>query len=146
MSSFMKLRRKLATFLGMSAASRRLVCEAIIMLGMARFVVIAVPFRLMAPWLSRAPHTSCYDEGLLLRVRQAVTTAAHNVPWDAVCLPQAIAAKAMLARRGCGSSLHLGANLNAQGKLSAHAWLVAGGTVVVGAAGIRCVTPLARFG
>jgi Transglutaminase-like superfamily len=72
--------------------------------------------------------------------------AARNVPWSAVCLPQAMAAKAMLARRGCGSSFHLGANYNAQGKLIAHAWLVAGGTVVVGAAGIGGVTPLARFG
>ena len=142
----MKLRRKLKTFLGMNLADRWLVCEAIVMLGMARFIVITVPFRLMAPWLSRAPHTSFCDEALLLRVRQAVTTAARNVPWNAVCLPQAMAAKALLARHGCASSFHLGADLNAQGKLTAHAWLVAGGTVVVGAAGIRCVTPLARFG
>jgi hypothetical protein len=142
----MKLRRKLKTFLGMSGADRWLIYEAIVMLAMARFIVITVPFRLMAPWLSRAPHTSSCNEALLLRVRQAVTTAARNVPWNAVCLPQAIAAKAMLARRGCGSSFHLGADLNAQGKLTAHAWLVAGGTVVVCAAGVRCVTPLARFG
>jgi len=142
----MKPRRKLKTFLGMSCADRWLVCEAIVMLGMARFIVITVPFRLMAQWLSRAPHTSSCDEALLLRVRRAVTTAARNVPWNAVCLPQAIAAKAMLARRGCGSSFHLGADLDAQGKLTAHAWLVAGSTVVVGVAGIRCVTPLARFG
>ena len=81
-----------------------------------------------------------------MRVRQAVTMAARNVPWNAVCLPQAMAAKAMLARRGCGSSFHLGADFDAQGKLIAHAWLVAGGTVVVGAAGIADVTPLARFG
>jgi Transglutaminase-like superfamily len=140
------MKRKLKTFLGMSGADRWLVCEAILMLGMARFIVITIPFRLMAPWLSRAPHTSSCDEALLLRVRQTVTTAARNVPWNAVCLPQAIAAKAMLARRGCGSSFHLGADINAKGKLTAHAWLVAGDTVVVGAAGIRCVTPLARFG
>jgi|SRR5271169_4960500 len=146
MGSFVKLRRKLKTFLGMSSADRWLVCEAIVMLGMARFIVTTVSFRLVAPWLSRASYTRSYDEALLPRVRQAVMTAARNVPWNAVCLPQAIAAKAMLTRRGCRSSLHLGADLNAQGKLTAHAWLVAGDTVVVGAAGISCVTPLARFG
>jgi Transglutaminase-like superfamily len=145
MGSFIRL-RKLKTFLSMGGTDRWLVCEAIVMLGMARFIVIAAPFRLVARWLSYAPHTMSCDEALLLRVRQAVTTAARNVPWNAECLPQAIAAKAMLARRGCGSSLHLGADLNAQGKLTAHAWLVAGGTVVVGAVGIRYVTPLARFG
>jgi Transglutaminase-like superfamily len=146
MRSFIKLRRKLKTFLSMSIADRWLVCEAIMMLGTARFIVIAIPFRLVVPWLSRAPHTKSCDQMLVLRVRRAVTMAARNVPWNAICLPQAIAAKAMLALRGCGSSFHLGADLNAQGKLTAHAWLVAGGTVVVGAAGIDCVTPLARFG
>ena len=142
----MQLRRKLSTFLRMRCADRFLVCEAIVTLALARLIVLTVPFRLMAPWLSRAPQTDACDAALVLRVRKAVTAAARNVPWNAVCLPQAIAAKAMLARRGCGSSIYLGANLNAQGKLTAHAWLVAGGTVVVGAAGIRRVTSLARFG
>jgi hypothetical protein len=142
----MKLRRKLKTFLGMSGADRWLVCEAIVMLGMARFIVIAVPFRLMASWLSRAPQTSSCDEALVLRVRKAVTTAARNVPWNAVCLPQAIAAKAILARRGCGSVFHFGATINAQGTLIAHVWLTVGGTVVVGASGIPGISRLARFG
>jgi Transglutaminase-like superfamily len=142
----MKLRRKLRTFLGMSGADRWLVCEAILALAVARLIVLTVPFRFMAPWLARAPDTGACDEALLLRVRRAVTAAARNVPGNAVCLPQAMAAKAMLTRRGCGSSFHLGADFDAQGKLIAHAWLVAGGTVVVGAAGIAGVTPLARFG
>jgi Transglutaminase-like superfamily len=142
----MQLRRKLGTFLGMSGADRWLVLEAIAMLGLARFAVMTVPFRFMTYWLSRTPEMGACDEILLLSVRKAVTTAARNVPWNAVCLPQAMAAKAMLARRGCGSSFHLGADFDAQGKLVGHAWLVAGSTVVVGATGIAGVTPLARFG
>jgi hypothetical protein len=141
-----KLPRKLGTFLAMGAADRWLACEAIAMLGLARLTIILLPFRFIASWLSRAPDSGVCDEILLLSVRKAVTTAARNVPWNAVCLPQAMAAKAMLARRGCGSSFHLGADFDAQGKLIAHAWLVAGGTIVVGAAGIAGVTPLARFG
>jgi hypothetical protein len=139
------LRRKLNTFLAMRGADRLLVCEALATLALARLIVLTVPFRYMVPWLSRAPETDC-DEGLLLRVRKALTTGADNVPWNAVCLPQAIAAKAMLARRGCGSALYLGATTDTNGKLIAHAWLVAGGKVVVGAAGIPGVIPLARFG
>ena len=146
MGLFMKLWRKLKIFLGMNVADRILVCEAILVLALARLIVLTVPFRCMAPWLARAPQSRSCDQTLLLRVRQAVTMAARNVPWNAVCLPQAMAAKVMLARRGCGSSFHLGADFDAQGKLIAHAWLVAGGTVVVGAAGIADVTPLARFG
>jgi hypothetical protein len=142
----MKLRRKLRTFLAMSGAERWRVCEAIVLLGLARFIVLTVPFRWVAPWLARAPETGTCDEALLLQVSQAVTTAARNVPWKAVCLPQAMAAKAMLARRGCGSAFHIGATIDQNGKLSAHAWLGAGGKVVVGAAGMAGMSPLARFG
>src|SRR6516165_3614330 len=147
MASCMLLLRKLKTFLAMRGPDRLLVCEAAATLALARLIVLTVPFRILARWLSRAPETNSCDQLLLVRVRRAVTTAARNVPWNAVCLPQAIAAKAMLARRGFGSSLHLGARPDAaQGTVVAHAWLVAGGTVVVGAAGISQVTPLARFG
>jgi hypothetical protein len=128
------------------ADDRALTREAVLMLGLARLLVLTIPFRLLARWLGRAPSRDAGDAVLLGRVRRAVTTAARNVPWNAVCLPQAMAAKAMLARRGCGSSLRLGAAFDAQGKLTAHAWLVVGGTVVVGAAGKSEITPLTRFG
>jgi hypothetical protein len=142
----MQLWRKVGTLLGMRGADRGLVCEAILALAVARLIVLTVPFRLLVPWLSRAAKSSANDEALLLRVGQAVTTAARNVPWNAVCLPQALAAKAMLARRGHGSSLHLGAGFGEGGELIAHAWLVAGETIVVGARGIDGMSPLARFG
>ncbi len=143
----MRLVRKLRTFWRMPGEERRFVGEAIVLLGMARLLVLGVPFRRIVPWLERVPETDfpC-DQALILRVRRAVMIAARNVPWNAVCLPQAMAAKAMLGRRGCGSSFHLGAGFAKEGKLIAHAWLVAGGTVVVGAAGIAGVQPLARFG
>ena len=108
--------------------------------------MLCIPFRHMARWLDYAPETESCDQELLLKVRWAITTAARNVPWNAVCLPQAIAAKAMLAMRGCGSSFHMGADFDGRSKLTAHAWLVAGGTVVVGAAGSPGITPLMRFG
>jgi hypothetical protein len=142
----MLLWRKLETFIAVRSADRLLVCEAVAMLALARLIVLAIPFRYMVRWLSRAPETDSCDEELLLRVRAAVTMAARNVPWNAVCLPQAIAAKMMLARRGCASSLHLGADFDGHGKLTAHAWLVARDTVVLGAAGIPNNAPLARFG
>jgi hypothetical protein len=142
----MSIRRKIATFIGKSVADQGMVCEAIILLALARMAVLTVPFRFIAAWAGRVPDTGAADPELLARVRTAVTTAARNVPWNAVCLPQAMAAKAMLARRGQGSAFHLGATLDDKSKLSAHAWLVVGDTIVVGAAGIRGMSPLARFG
>lgn len=142
----MQLRRKLRTFLHMSSAERRLIYEAALMLALTRLIVLTVPFRVITPWLRRAPAGASCDQKLLLAVRQAVTIAARNVPWNAVCLPQALAAKVMLARRGCGSAFHLGATFDSNGKLIAHAWLVAGGQIVVGADGIPGMSPLARLG
>jgi hypothetical protein len=139
------LRRKLRFFRQMTGRQRLLVMEAGLFLGLSRLLLIALPFGRIAPWLQRGPDSGAGDAATVLAVRQAVTVAARNVPWNAVCLPQAMAAKAMLARRGQGSALHLGAAM-AGGRLSAHAWLVAGGEIVVGEAGMPDMTPLARFG
>jgi hypothetical protein len=139
------LRRKLRLFLQMTARQRLLVAEAALFLGLSRLLLLALPFGRIAPWLQRGPDSGPGDTATVRAVRQAVTVAARNVPWNAVCLPQAMAAKAMLARRGQGSALHLGAAV-ADGGLNAHAWLVAGGEIVVGEAGMPDMTPLARFG
>ena len=137
----MRLRR----FLQMPNRQRVLLLEAALFLGLARLALLALPFGRIAPWLQRSPDSGAGDTATVLAVGQAVTIAARNVPWNAVCLPQAMAAKAMLARRGQGSALHLGAARAGDG-LTAHAWLVVGGEVVVGEAGIAEVAPLVRFG
>lgn len=142
----MRLGRKLGRFLGMTNHQRLLLLEAALLLGAARLVLVTVPFARIAPWLQRAPDSPEPDTATVLDVRQAVTVAARNVPWNAVCLPQAMAAKAMLARRGQGSALHLGAGKAEAGGFMAHAWLVAGGEIVIGEAGAQAVTPLTRFG
>ncbi len=137
----MRLRRLIA----MPHRQRLLLLEAALFLGFARLVLLTLPFGRLAPWLQRSPDRGACDIATVLAVGEAVTVAARNVPWNAVCLPQAMAAKAMLARRGQGSALHLGA-AKASDRLTAHAWLVAGGEIVVGEAGIEGVAPLARFG
>jgi hypothetical protein len=136
---------RLRRFLQMPNRQRVLLLEAALFLGLARLALLALPFGRIAPWLQRSPDSGAGDTATVLAVGQAVAIAARNVPWNAVCLPQAMAAKAMLARRGQGSALHLGAARAGDG-LTAPAWLVAGGEVVVGEAGIAEVAPLARFG
>jgi len=140
-----QLRRKLGSFLEMTVRQRLLVLEAASLLGLSRFALLVLPFGCIAPWLRRMPDAGPINTATVLAVRQAVTVAARNVPWNAVCLPQAMAAKAMLAWRGQGSAMHLGATM-ADGGLNAHAWLVAGGEIVIGEAGLPDMTPLTRFG
>ena len=142
----MRLLSKLRTFLSFSSPDRWRVCEAAILLGLARLAVVTVPFRFLAPMLARSPETASCDEDMVQAVSRAVRNAARNVPWKAVCLPQAIAAKIMLARRGCGSACHIGATFDPDGKVIAHAWLSAGGKVVLGGEESAGMSPLARFG
>ena len=62
----------------------------------------------------------------------AVTRAARYVPFKAVCLPQAMAARVMLKRRGVKSVMHFGAAKGTEKPLDAHAWLDAAGVEVTG--------------
>lgn len=142
----MRLIRKLGRFLHISHGQRLLLLEAAVLLGAARLALLTLPFSRVVRWLQRAPDSGGRDDAMVLAVRDAVTVAARNVPWNAVCLPQAMAAKVMLARRGQGSAVHFGAARAEGGSLAAHAWLVAGGEIVVGGAGVPGMAPLARFG
>jgi hypothetical protein len=68
------------------------------------------------------------------RIAWAVQAVARNVPLGFVCLPQAIAAKWMLRRRKLPSTLYLGLQRDDELKLTAHAWLRVGNTILTGRA------------
>lgn len=129
-----------------SLRRRALVIEAILYLGAARLGLAAMPFPRLASHFGTAvtpderhrdgaaaatfPHAAL-EAGMARDVGWAVTRAARYVPFRAVCLPQAMAARAMLARRGIASTLHFGAAPGDDSVL-AHAWLDAGGIEVTG--------------
>lgn len=66
------------------------------------------------------------------KIGWAVTRAARNIPFKAVCLPQAMAARVMLKRRGLASVVHFGATRSDGKAFEAHAWLDAAGVEVTG--------------
>lgn len=139
------LRRKWRAWRNYSILHRLLILEAGAWLGVTRFYLVWFPFGWLAPWLrKRATGQSRPD--LARQMGRAVLTASRHVPWQAACLPQALAAKLMLALRGHGSALHLGAKLDEGGALAAHAWLTCGGDIVTGGAGLPGYTPLVRLG
>lgn len=135
------LRRKLRSALRMSPSHRRLIAEAVGALLVAR-VWSALPFRTLARRLGglSSPQTTAATTGPLSpdqvaqvrAIRWAVGAAAPWLPFRTLCLQQAIAARAMLRRRGIASVLHLGVGDPTGSKLEAHAWLDAGGLQVTG--------------
>lgn len=123
---------------------RGLLAEATARLITARIRLAVSPFRKVAPTLGnfvpptdpriaerRAP--AAPDQAHIARqVGWAVASAARHVPFKAVCLPQAMAAHAMLKRRGIASAVHFGARKNDEKPIDAHAWLDAAGVEVTG--------------
>lgn len=118
-------------------AQRGALLEAVIWLGLARSVLLVVPFRRIAPWLGTQEaqteeRVAPQQEALAQEVGWAVRAAARRTPWESACLAQAISAKAMLRRRGVASTLYLGLARGEAGELQAHAWLRCGTAVVTG--------------
>jgi hypothetical protein len=136
--------RRIVRRIGQLSNSRRLLlAEAVYWLGAARVALIAIPFRDLAarfggvctPEQAKALAPRKYsesDHAIAREVGWAVTRAARYVPFRAVCLPQAIAAQAMLRRRGVASVMHFGVATHKNAPMDAHAWLDVGEIEVTG--------------
>ena len=127
--------KRLIQFARLPAADRGLLVEALLALCTAGLRLRVSPFSRIAGRLGQhmAETAETEDSPKLLearRVRWAVETSARHLPWKPVCLPQALAAKRMLARRGIASTLYLG--VDPARKLDAHAWVRVGRVIVTG--------------
>jgi len=135
-------RRLLVRFGEVGPRRRALVAEAVLHLLAARIALAIVPFPKLARRIGRfvpPEEAPCLQETPTAQhvqhatdVGWAVTRAAHYLPFSAVCLPQAMAAHAMLRRRGVASVMHFGAAKGEEKPLDAHAWLDAAGVEVTG--------------
>jgi len=100
--------------------------EAAVMIILARLAVRVIPPARIFSWADRPPrriNRFAGDEANW--IAWAVETAAVK-PWiNALCLPRALAAHAMLRRRGIASRLCLGVARKESG-LAAHAWVEVG--------------------
>jgi hypothetical protein len=110
--------------------------EAASYLTAACLAIRFLPFRQMVAIFRRAlpcPEvTGAARSRAIEDVRRAVLAAAARLPNRPVCYPQAVAAQAMLRRRGVGTTLCCGVNTTHGHGLDAHMWLVAGDEGVVG--------------
>ena len=131
---------------------RRLLGEAFVLLGVARLLVLAVPFRWLAHTLgshmreSELDANSAHLETARL-IGQAIRSAASNTPWKSVCLPQAVVGQWMLKRRRIAATLYLGVTKaeDITEQHAAHAWLRCGNHILTGAAGYRVFTVVVSF-
>lgn len=137
------IRHPLRRFGQVGPGRRALVAEAVACLLAARLALLFIPFPRLAGRLGRfvppgdaraatATAAGADEARLASEIAWAVTRAARYVPFGAVCLPQAMAARFMLGRRGIASVLHFGAAKGRDKPFDAHAWLDAAGVEVTG--------------
>jgi hypothetical protein len=157
----LRLTRRLRRFRDIGHAKRALLIEALAWLLLTRLALVFVPFPRLAHRLGtfvapndvRATRTIASREPsqtfIAEQVGWAVTRAARHAPFRAVCLPQAMAARIMLKRRGIPSVLHFGAGRtsasSAPKQINAHAWLDAAGVEVTGYPEAKSMAAIACF-
>jgi Transglutaminase-like superfamily len=121
--------------------SRALTVRAMALLCLARLLVALVPFRL---WRATLGHIAgagdtngadyLQDYGIARRFAAHVERAAVHLPFETKCLPRAMALAWMLRAKGLGYSLKLAVRppQARSGQDDLHAWVEAGGTLVIG--------------
>jgi hypothetical protein len=138
---------------------RALIVEALLWLALARLALVILPFRHVARRLGDpvppgsgvgdvlTTSSRSGDAALARNIGWAVSRTASAVPFRAVCLQQAIAAKMMLRRHGVQSALHFGVSTGKADAttLKAHAWLDAAGARITGYPIAQCFTEIACF-
>ncbi len=119
--------------------------EALILLCAARLIV-ALCLARIAPWAFavRHPRDRRPSRELELWIGRAVEGWVNLLRMRDCCLIEALAVRMMLARRGFPATIHLGAGRRSSGDLHAHAWIEAGGQIIVGERAVRSVTPFLR--
>lgn len=147
---------KLLRLARLDRARRMLLVEAMLWLALMRIAAAIFPFRRYRARLGafvgptdsqggRYPQICAAQSTLASQIGWAVTSAARNAPFTAVCLPQALAAKMMLRRRGVVAELYFGFCRGDGGELATHAWLRVGAVEVTGYPVARSCTAIACY-
>ncbi len=114
---------------------RGLFLTAFMLLFAVRIALWTVPFVTLQRILRRFSRPSARavptDSQTVDAIGWAVETAARYVP-KAHCLPQALTAQVLLARRGLPATFRLGVRRGGGGRFEAHAWVECHGRVIVG--------------
>ena len=142
----MKMRGTFGSFLRLPPAARWLALEAALLLALARTLVLYVPLR---HWRGRLDTSGGADRTLAVAnaraVGRVVRGVARRLPFDARCLPRAMAAQWMLRRRRIASQLRFGVRRRTDGTIDLHAWLLVNGECVVGGWNLETYAPLPAF-
>jgi hypothetical protein len=121
-------------FRRLDGADRTLVLEAAFLVVAILIGLRIVRYSVLCRWLSGPASRRSRPRAPVARVAWAIATVTDRVP-GTTCLVRALAAEAMLRRRGYQPEVRFGVRDPAvrRNQLDAHAWVECEGAVVVGA-------------
>jgi hypothetical protein len=137
MMSLSVLVRKSRSFVRINWRDKILFFRAFFLSGIARIVILFIPFRGVKRFLGTHKKESSYDIKIeeyrrVKKIAWAVNQASKYTPWESKCLVNAITAQWLLKRHNIYSTIYLGVNKDDKNKLIAHSWLRVGEIIVTG--------------
>ena len=144
-----KRRHRWQRWRALESADRRLVVEAFASLLMARAALAFLPMQRIFRWLEQPTDESSEALaafGTAERVRWAILAASRYGPLQFVCFPQALAAHAMLRRRGVRSVMHYGVRRSVDRRLRDHTWLEVDHRMLLGGESADLFAPIHSIG
>jgi hypothetical protein len=127
----------------LSMRKRSLLFEASAWLLLFRVGTLLVRFERIANWMKMPTGKQDNFHGIADDVSWAIRVISFRLPGRNTCLAQALAAAAMLHRRGIPCTLNLGVARNRT--LTAHAWLLCDNVVLTGASSRDQFKPISAF-
>lgn len=134
---------KLSNLLSQPLFIQRWLLPVWIMLGIAKLLIMTIPFRDLAPRLGSQSAISPWlpllnpeQESLARLIGRVIGLAAKYTPWESNCFPQAVVARILLGFHGLPYILYFGLMRDPADptQMKAHAWVVAGRARVTGGA------------
>ncbi len=121
----------LSKFLRLPATDRRLLVRSGVALGLARLALWLLPLRTARRFLARVSRPHATSISTAERIGWAVSVTSRLVP-QATCLPQALAAEALLTQDRHPVVLRIGVVKTDKGRIEGHAWVESEGRIIVG--------------
>jgi hypothetical protein len=124
-----RLSRLSAKFWCLPLSDEQQIFSILLTIIFVRIALSCVGYNRLKKNIPPAYHAAPLD--VLRKFGRLVPSLARFVP-GASCLTQAVTAQLLLARRGYRSDMRVGERQDEAGKISAHAWLLAQGQIVLG--------------
>lgn len=122
---------------------------AFILSGIARFLIIAIPFKKIQSYIGISKDESPYEDiveeewHIIKRVRKIGLLACRYTPWESKCLVKALVVNWLLRYYKIPTTLYLGVAKDKN--LLAHAWLRCGPCIITGGDVQRDFVEVAKF-